>query len=81
MAINMYLNTNHCPVSVQTDENKTWNTLNQTIDGEPFYVRVTNSVTEVKLLPFSDPNVRIYNFLQKFAAHLKPCGSTPVAQR
>jgi hypothetical protein len=31
------------------------------------------------MLPFSNYNVPIYNILQKFAAHLKPCDGTPVA--
>jgi hypothetical protein len=35
-------------------------------------------ITNDKILPFSNYNVRIYNLLQKFAAHLKPCGGTPV---
>jgi hypothetical protein len=37
-------------------------------------------ITKDKILPFSNYNVRIYNFLYKFAEHLKPCGGTPVAE-
>jgi hypothetical protein len=37
-------------------------------------------ITKNNILPFSNYNVRIYNFLQKFAAHLKPCGGTPLAE-
>jgi hypothetical protein len=35
-----------------------------------------------KIWPFSNYNynMRIYNFLQKFVAHMKSCGSTPVAE-
>jgi hypothetical protein len=35
-------------------------------------------ITKDKILPFCKYNVQIY-FLQKIAAHLKPCGGTPVA--
>jgi hypothetical protein len=33
-----------------------------------------------KTLPFSNYDVQINNFLQKFAAHLKTCGSTLVVE-
>jgi hypothetical protein len=35
-------------------------------------------ITKDKKLFFSEYNMRIHSFLQKFAAHLIPCGSTPV---
>jgi hypothetical protein len=54
--------------------------LNETIDNEPVYVCSTNSNYGRQILPFYNYNVRIYNYLQKFAAHLKPCGGTPVAE-
>jgi hypothetical protein len=52
---------------MQPYENKTLNMLDKTIDDER------------QELPFSNYDVRICNFLQKFAAHLQPCGGTPVA--
>jgi hypothetical protein len=33
-----------------------------------------------EILPVSTYNTRICSFLQKFAAHLKPCGDTPLAE-
>jgi hypothetical protein len=56
--------------------------LNKTIDDdEPVCVCVcvcarVRVITKDKMLPFSKYNVRIY----KFAAHLKPCDSTPAAE-
>jgi hypothetical protein len=38
-------------------------------------------MTKDKIFRFSKYNVRIYNFLYKFAAHLKPCGGTPETLR
>jgi hypothetical protein len=37
-------------------------------------------ITKYNILPFSNYNVQIYNFLSKFAARLKPCFGTPVAE-
>jgi hypothetical protein len=57
--------------------------LNKTIDDEPVCVCVCVLrilTTKDKILYFSNYNVRIYSFLQKFAAHLTPCGGTPVAE-
>jgi hypothetical protein len=53
--------------------------LNKTTDDEPVGV-LRIIITEDKILSFSKYNVRMYNLLQKFAAHLKICGGTPVAK-
>jgi hypothetical protein len=53
--------------------------LNKIIDGEPVCV-LRILITKDKILPFSNYNLRIYNFLHKFAARLKPCSGTPVAE-
>jgi hypothetical protein len=37
-------------------------------------------ITKDKMMFFSNYNVQVYNSLQKFAAHLKPCGGTQVAE-
>jgi hypothetical protein len=37
-------------------------------------------IREDKLLPFSNYRVQIYNFFQKFVAHLKPYDGTPVVE-
>jgi hypothetical protein len=56
--------------------------FNKNIDDEPACVCVclcnTNILTKNKILSLSNYNVRIHNILQKFAAHQKPCGGTPV---
>jgi hypothetical protein len=59
--------------------------LGKTMDDEPVCVCVCVCVlgiliTKGKLLPLSNYNLRIYNFLQKLAAHLKPCSGTPVCR-
>jgi hypothetical protein len=51
---------------MQAYENKTQHILNKTIDDEPVSVRVCvlqSLITKDKILPFSNYNMRIYNFL------------------
>jgi hypothetical protein len=57
--------------------------LNKTMVDEPIcmcmcVLRIL--IAKDEILPFSNYNVRIHNLLQKFAAHLKPCGGTPIAK-
>jgi hypothetical protein len=57
--------------------------LDKTIYDEPVCVCVCVLqilITKDKILSFSNNNVRIYSFLQKFAAHLKSYGGTPIAE-
>jgi hypothetical protein len=49
--------------------------LNKTIDDELVCV----CVLRILIIVFFNYNVRIYNFLWKFVAHLKPCGGAPCA--
>jgi hypothetical protein len=37
-------------------------------------------ITKDKILPFSNYKVRMYSFLQKYAAHLKPSSVTTVSE-
>jgi hypothetical protein len=68
-AIIMYLHINPCPIRMQAHENKTQHMLNKTIGDEPLSVSVSVCVcvcvyiVKDKILPFSNYNVRIYNFL------------------
>jgi hypothetical protein len=36
-------------------------------------------ITKDKILPFSNYNAEIHIFINNFAAHLVPCGGTPIA--
>jgi hypothetical protein len=64
MVINMYLDINPCPTRMHAFENKTQHMMNKTIDAEPMYVSVLQIlITKDKILPFSNYNVRIHNFL------------------
>jgi hypothetical protein len=68
----MYLHINPSPIRMQAHENKPQHMLGKTVDHAPVYMCVLrNLITKDKILPFSNYNARICNFLQRFAAHLK----------
>jgi hypothetical protein len=68
---------------MQTYENKIQQMFSKTVDNELVCVVVLVLqilITKDKIFLFSNYNMWIYNILQKFTAHLKPCGGTSFAE-